>query len=86
MKKASPDFISLAPLDHIPFSGIDKIICDSLADATLDEAKHLFGVKFWGLGKLRLAVFFLCFKSTDRIFSPIDIRYCQVGQISDSYI
>jgi len=40
--------ISLAPLDHIVFSGVDVIIRGSLADANLDEAKHLFGVKFWG--------------------------------------
>jgi hypothetical protein len=39
---------SLAPLDHVIFSGVDKIIRGSLADADLDEAKHLFGVKFWG--------------------------------------
>ena len=40
--------ISLAPLDHLIFSGVDKIIRGSLADADLDEAKQLFGVKFWG--------------------------------------
>ncbi|KIW02600.1 uncharacterized protein PV09_06049 [Verruconis gallopava] len=40
--------ISLAPLDHIVFSGVDVIIRGPLADANLDEAKHLFGVKFWG--------------------------------------
>jgi len=40
--------ISLAPLDHIVFSGVDKIIRGPLADANLDDAKHLFGVKFWG--------------------------------------
>ncbi|KAM0323962.1 hypothetical protein ACHAQA_008544 [Verticillium albo-atrum] len=39
---------SLAPLDHIVFSSVDKIIRGSLADANLDDAKHLFGVKFWG--------------------------------------
>jgi hypothetical protein len=39
---------SLAPLDHVIFSSVDKIIRGSLADANLDEAKHLFGVKFWG--------------------------------------
>lgn len=39
---------SLAPLDHVIFSGVDKIIRGSLADADLDDAKHLFGVKFWG--------------------------------------
>ncbi|KAJ5233004.1 hypothetical protein N7468_005960 [Penicillium chermesinum] len=27
---------------------VDKIIRRSLADADLDQAKHLFGVKFWG--------------------------------------
>lgn len=40
--------ISLAPLDHVVFSSVDKIIRGSLADADLDEAMHLFGVKFWG--------------------------------------
>ena len=40
--------ISLAPLDHIVFSGVDLIIRGSLKDADLDEAKHLFSVKFWG--------------------------------------
>jgi hypothetical protein len=40
--------LSLAPLDHIVFSGVDKIIRGSLADANLDDAKFLFGVKFWG--------------------------------------
>jgi len=45
---------SLAPVDHIVFSGVDKIIRGQLEDLDLDEAKHLFGVKFWGaviLGK-----------------------------------
>jgi hypothetical protein len=40
--------LSLAPLDHIVFSGVDKIIRGNLADANLDDAKFLFGVKFWG--------------------------------------
>ena len=40
--------LSLAPLDHIVFSGVDKIIRGSIADADLSEARHLFGVKFWG--------------------------------------
>lgn len=39
---------SLAPVDHIVFSGVDKIIRGKLEDLDLDEAKHLFGVKFWG--------------------------------------
>jgi len=39
---------SLAPVDHVIFSGVDKIIRGSIADADLDEAKHLFDVKFWG--------------------------------------
>ncbi|KAF2671394.1 oxidoreductase [Microthyrium microscopicum] len=38
----------LAPLDHIVFSGVDNIIRGPLVDADLDEAKRLFGVKFWG--------------------------------------
>jgi hypothetical protein len=40
--------VSLAPLDHIVFSSVDVIIRGDLASADLDEAKHLFGVKFWG--------------------------------------
>jgi NAD(P)-dependent dehydrogenase (short-subunit alcohol dehydrogenase family) len=40
--------LSIAPLDHIVFSGVDIIIRGPLKDANLDEAKHLFGVKFWG--------------------------------------
>jgi len=39
---------SLAPVDHIVFSGVDKIIRGNLEDLNLDDAKHLFGVKFWG--------------------------------------
>jgi len=39
---------SLAPVDHIVFSGVDKIIRGKLEELELDEAKHLFGVKFWG--------------------------------------
>lgn len=38
----------LAPVDHIVFSGVDKIIRGNLEDLSLDDAKHLFGVKFWG--------------------------------------
>jgi NAD(P)-dependent dehydrogenase (short-subunit alcohol dehydrogenase family) len=40
--------LSIAPLDHLVFSSVDKIIRGSLADADLEEAKQLFGVKFWG--------------------------------------
>jgi len=48
-EKAFTDaIVSLAPLDHLVFSSVDKIIRGPLADADLDEAKHLFGVKFWG--------------------------------------
>ncbi|CAK7224150.1 hypothetical protein SBRCBS47491_005450 [Sporothrix bragantina] len=46
---------ALAPVDHVVFSAVDKIIRGPLATADLDEAKHLFGVKFWGsivLGKI----------------------------------
>ena len=39
---------SLAPVDHIVFSGVDKIIRGNLEDLNLDDAKALFGVKFWG--------------------------------------
>jgi hypothetical protein len=40
--------VSLAPLDHIVFSGVDKIIRGSLAETDFSDAKALFGVKFWG--------------------------------------
>lgn len=39
---------SVAPVDHIVFSGVDKIIRGHLEDLNLDDAKWLFGVKFWG--------------------------------------
>ena len=39
---------SIAPVDHIVFSGVDLIIRGKLEDLDLDNAKHLFGVKFWG--------------------------------------
>ena len=39
---------SLAPVDHLVYSGVDKIIRGAIAEADLDEAKHYFGVKFWG--------------------------------------
>jgi len=39
---------SVAPVDHIVFSGVDKIIRGKLEELNLDDAKHLFGVKFWG--------------------------------------
>jgi hypothetical protein len=39
---------SFAPVDHIVFSSVDKIIRGKLEDLNLDDAKHLFGVKFWG--------------------------------------
>lgn len=39
---------SLAPVDHIVFSGVDMIIRGKLEDLDLNDAKHLFGVKFWG--------------------------------------
>ena len=39
---------SLAPVDHIVFSAVDNIIRGKLVDYSLDDAKHLFGVKFWG--------------------------------------
>jgi NADP-dependent 3-hydroxy acid dehydrogenase YdfG len=38
----------LAPVDHVVFSAVDNIIRGKLVDANLDDAKHLFGVKFWG--------------------------------------
>lgn len=39
---------SLAPVDHFVYSGVDKIIRGAIADADFEDAKHYFGVKFWG--------------------------------------
>jgi len=39
---------SLAPVDHLVYSSVDKIIRGAIADADFDDAKHYFGVKFWG--------------------------------------
>lgn len=39
---------SLAPIDHVVFSAVDNIIRGKLEDLDLDDAKKLFGVKFWG--------------------------------------
>jgi len=39
---------SLAPVDHLIYSSVDKIIRGAIADADLDDAKWYFGVKFWG--------------------------------------
>lgn len=39
---------SLAPLDHVVFTSVDRIIRGPLALVDLSEAKCLFGVKFWG--------------------------------------
>ncbi|KAL3426795.1 short chain dehydrogenase/reductase family [Phlyctema vagabunda] len=47
---------SLAPIDHLIFSGVDKIIRGKLEDLNLDDAKHLFGVKFWGAVTIGKAV------------------------------
>jgi len=47
---------SLAPVDHIVFSGVDKIIRGALEDLNLNDAKALFGVKFWGAVTIGKAV------------------------------
>lgn len=39
---------SLAPLDHIVFTSVDRVIRGPLAETNLSDARHLFGVKFWG--------------------------------------
>lgn len=39
---------SLAPVDHVIYSSVDKIIRGAIAEANFDDAKHYFGVKFWG--------------------------------------
>jgi hypothetical protein len=36
----------LAPVDHIMFSSVDRIVHGKLEDMDLEEAKWLFGVKF----------------------------------------
>ena len=59
----------LAPVDHIVFSGVDKIIRGKLEDLDLTDARHLFGVKFWGavtIGKGRFMIsdeFKMCVKN-----------------------
>lgn len=53
---------SLAPCDHLIYSGVDKIIRGPIADADMEESKYLFGVKFWGsaiTGKGRPALMFV---------------------------
>ncbi|KAF3763253.1 hypothetical protein M406DRAFT_108544 [Cryphonectria parasitica EP155] len=37
-----------APFDHIIFTSVDGAIRGPLAAADLTDARHLFGVKFWG--------------------------------------
>ena len=39
---------SLAPVDHVVYSGVDKIIRGAIAESDLEECKYYFGVKFWG--------------------------------------
>jgi len=41
---------SLAPIDHLIYSGVDKIIRGAIAEASADfeDEKYYFGVKFWG--------------------------------------
>jgi len=46
----------LAPVDHVVFSGVDKIIRGALEDLDLEDAKNLFGVKFWGAVTIGKAV------------------------------
>ncbi|RFU34267.1 hypothetical protein B7463_g2043, partial [Scytalidium lignicola] len=46
----------LAPIDHLVFSGVETIIRGKLEDLNLDEAKNLFGVKFWGAVTIGKAV------------------------------
>jgi NADP-dependent 3-hydroxy acid dehydrogenase YdfG len=39
---------SLAPVDHLIYSSVDKIIRGAIADADFADAQWYFGVKFWG--------------------------------------
>jgi NAD(P)-dependent dehydrogenase (short-subunit alcohol dehydrogenase family) len=39
---------SLAPVDHLIYSSVDKIIRGPIADADLENCQWYFGVKFWG--------------------------------------
>lgn len=39
---------SLAPVDHVIFTSVDSVIRGPLATTDLADARHLFGVKFWG--------------------------------------
>lgn len=46
-------------MDHLVYSGVDKIIRGAIAEADLEDAKYYFGVKFWGsamTGKSKLIV------------------------------
>lgn len=39
---------ALAPVDHIVYTAVDKRIRGDIKDLDIDDAKFLFGVKFWG--------------------------------------
>jgi hypothetical protein len=49
----------LAPVDHVVFSSVDKIIRGKLEELNLDDAKFLFGVKFWGAVTIGKGMYFL---------------------------
>ncbi len=93
--------VSLAPLDHVVFSSVDLIIRGPLAEANLDEARHLFGVKFWGsivTGKgnsnpcfasatSKLVLCTACMLTSQFLDgSHRQVRHCQARRIPDSYI
>lgn len=81
--------LSLAPLDHIVFSSVDKIIRGPIADADLDDAKHLFGVKFWGsviVGKGKFRRLWLSLAADPWVDSPRKVRYCSTRRVTHSHI
>ena len=83
---------SLAPVDHIVYSGVDKIIRGAIAEADLEDSKHYFGVKFWvGLCddgqeyayRHQAPVKVIRTKSKQ---SCIEIRHHQEGRLFDSHL
>jgi len=80
---------SLAPVDHIVFSGVDQIIRGKLEELDLDSAKHLFGVKFWGallIGKGWLRIPRLRIQKTKEKTSCREVRLDQFGRITYTHL
>jgi hypothetical protein len=65
----------LAPVDHIVFSSVDRIIQGKLEDMDLEEAKWLFGVKFWGAVVVGKSTFFLTITYQNFLIPPIFVVF-----------